>query len=106
MRNCLVFIGFLLVLSGCDPRTSWLPFSDSPYSYSTKFMRGLPDGNDSYSTGFRDGCNTYQAIIGTGPLQMKAYQWDNLRELEDAAYAKGISDGRAYCTHYLDPAVT
>jgi len=97
MKNTILSILMLLVLSACGP--------DSIFSLGPPFMRHLPDGNDSFSIGFRDGCNTYMGIIGTGPLQLKTYQVDNMRALEDDQYNKGFNNGRNYCTYYLDAAV-
>jgi len=82
-----------------------VPDIDQWFAPTPMFMRNIPDGNDSYSKGFRDGCNTYLGIIGVGPVQLHGYEIDNTQVLEDATYNKGISDGRQYCTHFLDPAI-
>lgn len=98
-------IVLLAVLASCSPRTSWVPDVNGWFAPTPMFMRNIPDGNDSYSVGFRDSCNTYLGIIGVGPEQLHGYQIDNSRVLVDAAYNKGMLDGRSYCTHFLDPAI-
>jgi hypothetical protein len=59
-------------------------------------------GYDSYSIGWRDGCNTYTGIIGEGLLRNYDYAMDNNRALKDKDYYLGFRVGQDYCTYYLD----
>lgn len=66
------------------------------------FTRGLPRGNDSYSQGIRDGCETFLGIVGAGALRMLPTTLDGYRLSEDRMYARGYVDGANHCTHSLD----
>jgi hypothetical protein len=68
------------------------------------FMGKMPQGDDSYSQGMRDGCNTAIALIGTGPMASSyevSYQ-DVNRTTSDRDYSKGYDLGQNYCTYYQD----
>lgn len=103
------FLFLLVFLMGCssDPRTPLiaLPGAEETMGPTNMFLRNLPQGNDSYSVGFRDGCNTYMGIIGTSVLQFKEFRQDNARMIEDQMYATGYEDGRNHCTYIFHPAV-
>lgn len=116
MKSWFINLQLCLLLSfgltGCnwffnDPRNPLmqLPSIDSTYGPGPMMVRNLPDGDDSYSQGFRDGCETYVGMQGTGFVQMKEYSWDNNRMISDPMYNKGIVDGRNYCTYVWHPAV-
>ena len=75
--------------------TTWTP--------TDIFMDNIPDGHDSYSQGFRDGCNTAYGNIGSGLLQSHAVGLDPNRGIEDQEYYLGYRMGYNYCTYYLDP---
>jgi len=66
------------------------------------FLRDLPKGNDSYSQGMRDGCQTFVGIIGAGALRLLPEKIDGYRLSSDPGYLRGFNDGGSYCTHYLD----
>lgn len=62
----------------------------------------MPKGNDSYSQGVRDGCQTYMGIMGAGPLRMLDTKIDGYRMTDDPDYLRGYVDGSDYCTFALD----
>lgn len=103
----LVLFVFLTGCGGLDPRTALIPLpgAEETMGPTNMFLRNLPQGNDSYSVGFRDGCNTYMAYQGTGVLQFKEFRQDNARMIEDQMYAMGYEDGRNHCTYIFHPAV-
>lgn len=77
------------------------------------FIRNIPAGNDSYSAGFRAGCNDYMGIAGFGghrfhdpytfagmfgaQVSNQAYQYDPSRGLKEPLYATGHAHGSNYC---------
>lgn len=65
--------------------------------------RGIPQGNDSYSIGFRDGCNTMLGVVGSAMLRMHGSDYDVNRGIEDKDYYLGVRMGQAYCTYGQDP---
>lgn len=65
-------------------------------------IRNLPDGDDSYSEGFRAGCNTMLGIVGTGYLRSLRINVDGYRMVEDKLYTRGWSDGANFCTFSLN----
>jgi hypothetical protein len=94
-----IMISLLVSLSACA-----LP-SDSPLGYKRMFLYGVPEGNDSFSQGWRDGCDTSLATVGTGTLRLVKEQINadtTHRMLNDPMYDKGFSIGSGYCTNFLD----
>ena len=67
-------------------------------------MGELPQGDDPYSQGFRDGCNTAIAIVGVGPMTSfyDSIYYDFDRLLDDSMYYRGKKMGFDYCTYYQD----
>lgn len=99
----------LIGLSGC----SYLPDSADmteiiePRKFGTFspmpfFMRDIPQDNSSFSTGFRDGCNTYLGFAGSGLVQMRGFTYDIERSLNDRQYAAGFREGANLCLYYTD----
>lgn len=66
------------------------------------FMRGIPSGDDAYSQGWRDACQTFVGIVGSGMLRNQPFAYDPERGVNDKEYYKGWRDGIAYCTYYTD----
>lgn len=65
----------------------------------------MPQGDDSYSQGVRDGCNTAISVVGAGPMQ-SGYEdtyYDFDKTISDPEYYKGRTVGFNYCTYYQDP---
>lgn len=68
------------------------------------FMGKMPQGDDSYSQGVRDGCNTALAVVAVGPM---ATQYDESyidfdKTLSDSDYYKGKNLGYNYCGYFTD----
>ncbi len=78
----------------------WSTWTPRPYQ-----MRNIPQGDDSYSLGFRDGCNTGIGLVGSAMLQNHDFSYDAARALEDKDYAQGFRAGQGYCVGYVDPVV-
>lgn len=66
------------------------------------YIRGLPDGDDSYSVGFRDGCQTMLGVVGTGTLRLLPERIDAERLSKDPMYLRGWHDGDGYCNDRID----
>ncbi len=64
----------------------------------------LPDGDDPYSTGFRDGCDSSFGIAAAGPVRTSSdFSYDANRGIEDKKYYDGYRMGSNYCLYFLDP---
>ena len=87
-------LGAIFVLAGCDmPSLQVRP----------AFLK-LPQGDDSYSVGFRDGCDSSLGIVGGGTVaSTNDFSMDANRGIEDRDYYEGYQMGANYCTYYLDP---
>ena len=96
---CALLLGQLTACGGLfmDEKGRWGLLTPRPHQLSN-----IPDGDDSFSQGFRDGCNTAVGIIGTGLLRSHASTYDVDRALEDDEYYKGYREGSTYCTYYMD----
>lgn len=70
--------------------------------YKRVFLRGVPQGEDAFSVGWRDGCDTALATTGAGTLMLTQKKMDGFRLENEALYRKGYSLGNNYCTSFLD----
>ncbi|MBL0319493.1 MAG: hypothetical protein IPP74_09450 [Alphaproteobacteria bacterium] len=107
MKTVVSMMIMLVSLLGCTPSKmfnvkSSMSADNSLMAPARLFLRGLPQGDDSYSQGLRDGCETFLGIVGSGTLRLLPSKIDGFRLTEDPAYARGYVDGQTYCTHYLD----
>jgi hypothetical protein len=108
MRTIALCVALLspLFLSGCAKKLWAIKEGLQPqHSIADPlpvFMRNLPKGNDSYSVGFRDGCETFLSIVGPGPMRMLQSKVDGWKMTQDKLYSRGWSDGGTHCTFYLD----
>ncbi len=73
-----------------------------PRAARKNVFNNTPSGEDSYSQGWRDGCDTYLSIVGTGFYQMIPEKWDPERQVRDPLYQRGYRDGGSFCTFRLD----
>lgn len=100
---CLIAIFFI---SGCANQLGiirqGLQKENSILSPGPLLLHNLPQGDDSYSQGYRDGCETFVGIVGTGVLRMLPSTIDGWRLTSDSVYARGFSDASSHCTFYLD----
>ena len=95
-----------MLLSGCAvfPDTTEI-LSPKGFGYSSpapELLRDIPDGQDSFSIGWRDGCNTYLGFTGSGLLQMRSFTYDINRSLKDKQYTSGFREGANLCMYYTD----
>ena len=74
------------------------------FTMQPPYMGQMPNGDDSYSQGMRDGCNTSVPILGAGPMasMYESSYYDPNRAVEDKDYAKGFDLGFNYCSYYQD----
>jgi hypothetical protein len=78
---------------------------DSPLGYRRLFLYGVPKGDDPFSQGWRDGCDTSLAIVGTGALRLvkEKFNADTTEKMtNNPLYSNGFSTGSSYCTNFLD----
>lgn len=68
-------------------------------------MGQMPQGDDPYSQGVRDGCNTAIGVLGTGPIttMYDDIYYDFDKTVNDSDYYKGRTLGFNYCSYYQDP---
>ena len=76
-------------------------FKPRPY-----MMRGVPDGNDDYSLGFRDGCKSALGIIGQGGVRSVSNEYNGWKLTSNRLYAAGFLDGEEHCTYFYDWDIT
>ncbi len=101
--NTLILVS-LLVLTSCENDLKENFGRHGPLTPGPFFMKGIPQGDDDYSQGFRDGCNTGHGIIGTG-MMSATYDdtyYDIDKSIENNDYYKGRTIGFNYCTYYND----
>lgn len=67
-----------------------------------QLLRDIPEGTDSFSEGWRDGCNTYVGFVGSGLVQLRGFTYDINRSLQDKQYASGFREGANICMYYTD----
>jgi hypothetical protein len=64
----------------------------------------LPEGDDSYNVGFRDGCDSALGIVAAGPVaSTHEFSMDVNRGIQDKQYSDGYRMGTNYCTYFSDP---
>ncbi len=106
--TCLLF-----TLSGCvfgDANTEGsLLYLIKREKFIPRFMRsakytGTPgvDQNDSYSEGFKQGCQNTTANLGQGSYRLQSIKIDGWRLTQDKWYLRGYFDASNYCTYMLD----
>jgi hypothetical protein len=108
LKKLLLFIA-LLPISACGTNTGAGWFMDEGGRLGTLtpkplFLGELPQGDDDYSKGFRDGCNSAISVVGTG-LQSMFYEdiyYDFDKIVDSPDYYKGKTIGFDYCTYYID----
>ncbi len=97
LKNKLT-LALLLTLTACSSSSSQL-------GYNRVFLGGVPQGRDSFSQGWRDGCDTSMAIVGSGKLRFVEEKLNGAtanRFSRDITYDKGFNIGSGYCTTFLD----
>lgn len=96
---CLIFI-----CASCKTDLKEYYGRHGTFTPAPMYFEGMPEGDDEYSQGFRDGCNTAFRTVGTGLLSVMYddtyYDFDKILDSDD--YYKGMSLGMSYCTNHLD----
>ena len=94
----------LLLLALFNHASCTLP-DRSPLGYKRAFLYGVPEGDDNFSKGWRDGCDTSLAIAGSGTLRLvkeKINAETTYDMTHDQLYDKGFNIGSGYCANFLD----
>lgn len=88
-------------LTGCDTiAANGKPGFSSPRAL---FLSNLPQGDDNYSQGFRDGCYNFIGVNGFGMQRIFTKSPRVADELYmDALYRRGYTDGDRYCGVYVN----
>lgn len=89
----------LVVLSGCQAiqRNSY----SGGITPDPVFLRGLPQGQDSFSRGFRDGCYQFIGNAGYGMHRLFPDAAPAADMIDDKLYHTGYSHGDRYCSVYV-----
>ncbi len=110
-KGCIV--AMLFPLSGClfggaDTEGSlaylWKREKFIPRAARQAIFTGTPgpDDDDSYSEGFKKGCQNTTANIGQGGYRLQSVDIDGFRLTSDPWYLRGYADASDYCTFMLD----
>jgi hypothetical protein len=105
MKKIVLTLMVLTMLPGCAVFRQDYGLDGGRNSFwdpSSLFMSNMPQGDDDYSQGFRDGCNTAMGNTGSGYLRSHGFAYDVHRGLEDADYYRGYKIGNNYCTYYVN----
>lgn len=57
----------------------------------------MPEGDDDFSVGFRDGCQTGSGIIGESVMRVYGMSYDVEKGIENQQYYKGYKTGFNTC---------
>lgn len=101
-RTLLALLMLCLLASCAMPEKNMLP---DWLGYKRVLLRGAPQGDDSFSQGWRDGCDTSLATVGTGTLRLVKQKMNGAiaeHLVNDPLYEKGYSTGSGYCANFLD----
>ena len=74
----------------------------SVFAARRSHIRGAPEGNDSYSMGWRAGCATNLSLVGAGTMRLLNERVDAQRLSTDPLYVRGHMDGTNYCQDRID----
>ncbi len=61
-----------------------------------------PSGDDPYSVGWRDGCDSIVSVVGSGLYQTITPKFESEKLTGDPWYLRGYRDGTSWCTFRLD----
>ena len=90
-----------LTFAGCDTVTA--DGKPGIFSPQAVFLRNLPQGDDNYSQGFRDGCYNAIGTNGYGLQRIFTKPHRAANELYmDALYRRAYNDGDRHCSAYVN----
>lgn len=96
----------LLLPTGCISRNftgvKSVPVTTDQWIPRRAYVRGLPTGDDSYSVGFRNGCQTAFGLVGAGVMRLLPEKIDADKLVNDKMYLRGWHDGLGHCNERLD----
>jgi hypothetical protein len=105
MKHFFTFLtlGFLLSACGND-RLDYFDGRHGMWTPKPMYFGDLPMGDDDYSQGFRDGCNS---ALGTMTQGFMRSSFDDVymdvnRNIAKDEYNKGWNQGHNYCTQFSD----
>lgn len=102
MNNIILILTFLLLTSGCVSlvgETGKRGFASPGYL----FLRNLPQGDDSYSVGFRQGCYNFIGQVGFGMSRLyETLPSNDPSLLNDQLYKQGYMHGDRHCVVYAN----
>ena len=98
---CFLFLGSCVKEMWTMPKSWNWGFRPRPY-----MARGLPDGDDDYSMGFRDGCKSVLASVAEGAVRSIKSAYDGWLLTSNSFYASGFVDGEEHCTYIYDWEIT
>ena len=112
IKITLILAVVIITSAACMPNSGLRNFTGvrgSPVTGEKTFMlprrayvRGLPTGDDGYSVGFRNGCQTGMGVIGTGTMRLLPERIDSEKLIDDNMYMRGWHDGISHCSDRLD----
>ncbi len=103
MIRIILLITFLnFSLTSCIEGWTTLPKSWNWKSGTIPMMRGVPDKDDDFSKGFRDGCMSVMYYMGHGLSRLTPVQFDGWKLTTSAKYASGFDWAHEYCTYMYD----
>lgn len=100
MKKIITIIASLLLLSSCGSAIG----ERGPLGIASPmplFMRGLPQGSDAFSTGFREGCYHFVGQNGYGLQRVYDYSVEP-EYLTNKQYRLGYKHGSRYCGVYIN----
>lgn len=103
MTRLLIHLSMLFLLSGCAGDLAEYFGRHGMLTPEPAGLADMPQGDDDYSQGFRDGCNTAISITGSGFLSTYDpifYDFD--KSLSSPEYYRGRTVGKNYCMYYVD----
>ncbi|MBL6784674.1 MAG: hypothetical protein ISQ32_00020 [Rickettsiales bacterium] len=107
MKQILGIIILAFFCSSCVTEAFSFPKSWGWGSKPRYFMmRGMPERDDDYTRGFRDGCQSSFAMVAQGAVRSLETKYDGWKMTTNRLYAAGFVDGEEHCTYVYDWDIT
>ena len=104
MKKTLFTLMILAVVTGCTTLgpNGKLGFTSPNYL----FLRNLPQGDDAYSVGFREGCYNFIGQVGYGMARFyDAAPSNDPAMITDKLYKMGYMHGDRHCVVYANKGI-